>query len=292
MCVVAVKFFSDAGWVGVKNRDRNYKPQIKIKQSFRKDIERLYIWDEKTKYTEGVNEYGIAIISAAVAVKKDEKEGGGGSDNPERIFYSPDGKKIRTALFEKTVESCLKKLIEMEIPGNTFVFSKDKCFLLEGAFKDTDGEEYEYVTQEIKKDQVCVRTNHGIHLEYSGYQADEDSTPEEIASRRSSEERLRVATKGVKECKHYRDMLDAISSTANKNPQLNPLRIEKTHGASIMQTTGQLMIIPGEKTLHYRPIWSEIDFDFNKIDHPNRVTSFEVVSSKKLMSFSKFTPQK
>jgi len=54
MCIVALKYFTDGGWVGVKNRDRNYKPNIRIRQSFRDDVERLYIWDDKTKYTEGI----------------------------------------------------------------------------------------------------------------------------------------------------------------------------------------------------------------------------------------------
>ena len=46
MCIVAVKYFPETGWVGVKNRDRNYQPVIKIKQSFRNDIERMYILDD------------------------------------------------------------------------------------------------------------------------------------------------------------------------------------------------------------------------------------------------------
>ena len=75
MCVIAIRFFKDIGWVGVKNRDRNYRPTVHIKQSFRNNVERLYIWDEKTKYTEGLNEFGVSILSAAVAVKDDEKEG-------------------------------------------------------------------------------------------------------------------------------------------------------------------------------------------------------------------------
>lgn len=286
MCIVACKYFKDLGWVGVKNRDRNYKPTVHIKQSFRNDIERLYIWDEKTKYTEGVNEFGVAIISAAVATKKDEKEGR--TDNPDKVFYSPDGKKIRTALFEKTVEKAIKAIIRLQVPGNTIVFSKDECWLVEGAFNEED--EYIHETKEIKKTETVVRTNHGILVPFAGYQDSDDADEHEKAARASSESRLNKVQKAIKKIDDGKKMLDCISDTySEKDPQLNPLRTSETHGASIMVTTGQIMIVPSELTLHYRPIWSEIEFNFNKIDQHDRKTSFEVVSKKKLLSFKEYT---
>jgi len=100
MCVLACKYFKDVGWVGVKNRDRNYRPTIRVVQSFRGGTERLYIMDSKTKWTEGLNRDGIAIISTATAVIKDEKEStisSSSSDNPQ-AFASPGGKTIRNAL--------------------------------------------------------------------------------------------------------------------------------------------------------------------------------------------------
>lgn len=287
MCICAVKYFKDIGWVGVKNRDRNYKPTVHIKQSFRNDIERLYIWDEKTKYTEGLNEFGIGVISAAVATKKDEKEVANAAG--EESFFSPDGKKIRTALLEKTLDKVIAKIIELEVPGNTFAFTKDKCFLVEGAFTDEEMTDYQWKKVEIKKDETCVRTNHGILLGFAGYQDGPDSDEDEKASRKSSEMRLEKTKAAIKKVKEGRDMLDCISdSTSDKNPQLNPLRTSKTHGSSILVTTGQIMLIPSELTLCYRPIWSEIEFNFNKLDGETRKTSFEVISKKKLVSFAEF----
>jgi len=287
MCVVAVKHFKDVGWVGVKNRDRNYKPTVHIKQSFRGGIERLYIWDEKTKYTEGVNEFGIAIISAAVATKKDEKEVANAAG--EESFFSPDGKKIRTALLEKSLDKVIAKIIELEVPGNTFAFTKDKCFLIEGAYTDEEMTDYQWKKVEIKKDETCVRTNHGILLGFAGYQDGPDADEDEKASRNSSEMRLEKTKQAIKKVKEGRDMLDCISdSTSDKNPQLNPLRTSKTHGSTILVTTGQLMLIPSELTLCYRPIWSEIEFNFNRLDGATRKTQFEVISKKKLVSFAEF----
>lgn len=74
MCVIAVKYFEDIGWVGAKNRDRNYQPKVNIVQSNRTGVQRLYIDDALTRYTEGLNEYGVCILSAALSVKNDEKE--------------------------------------------------------------------------------------------------------------------------------------------------------------------------------------------------------------------------
>lgn len=288
MCVVAVKHFNDLGWVGVKNRDRNYKPTVHIRQSFRNGVERLYIWDEKTKYTEGLNEFGIAIISAAVATKKDEKEVASASG--DESFFSPDGKKIRTALLEKTLEAAIGKIIELQVPGNTLVFTKDECWLIEGAFKDLDMEQYVVKKLKIKKDETVVRTNHGILVPFAGYQDGPDADETEKASRLSSETRLEKVQKAIKSIKDGKSMLDCISDqSSDKDPQLNPLRTSKTHGSSILVTTGQIMLVPSELTLHYRPIWSEIEFNFNKIDNATHKTSFEVVSKKKLLSFKEYT---
>ncbi len=107
MCVVAVKYFDGVGFVGAKNRDRNYLPSIQIIQSNRTGVQRLYIDDLKSRYTEGLNEFGLCILSASLSVKSDEKEG----DKVDALqrkrndpgFMSPDGKTIRDALtFKKT----------------------------------------------------------------------------------------------------------------------------------------------------------------------------------------------
>jgi hypothetical protein len=45
VCVIAAKYIDKIGWVGVKNRDRMYRPRIHIKKSFRKGIELLLMWE-------------------------------------------------------------------------------------------------------------------------------------------------------------------------------------------------------------------------------------------------------
>ncbi len=289
MCVVACTYLKDLGWVIAKNRDRNYKPIIKIRKSFRRDIERLYIWDERTKYTEGINEFGVAIVSASVTVKEDEAEGTQALQNRKdkqvqiknRTYYAPDGLRIRTALFEKTAVEATKKLIELEIPGNTVVADKERCFLLEGAYLDTD--EYVYKVLEVPQDKVAVRKNHGILLPWTGYSKE---VPEQAESRKSSEERYKKVADGLRTVKTIDEFLDVLSNTDNSDPQMNPLRYDPTKNA--MRTTGQIVLVPREHTMHYRSIWCETVFDMDKLNTKEERTFFEVVSTRKLVSFSNF----
>lgn len=287
MCVVACKYIENIGWVLAKNRDRNYKPIVRIRKSFRENTERLYIWDEKTKYTEGVNEFGVGIVSASVTVKEDEAEGAVASKKtPEinrkpRTFYSPDGLRIRTALFEKTAVDAARVLIELEIPGNTIVADKERCFLIEGGFIQEN--EYVYRVVEVPKDKIVVRTNHGIFLPWTGYSRE---VSDQVEKRESSEVRYKKAVAGLKKAKTFDDILEVMSLVDDDNPQMNPLRLDTTRNS--MRTTGQIIIVPNEHTLHYRAIWCETLFDLDKLNTENEKTFFEIVSTRKLISFKNF----
>lgn len=285
MCVVIAKHLPEYGWVIAKNRDRNYKPVVSIKQSNRNGVQRLYMHDDKTRYTEGVNEYGVAILSASIMVKKDEKEGNaaaGSDDQSERTYYAPDGYRIRTALFKKTAKSALNTLISMQIPGNTLIADDNDCYILEGAFRDYHGpnKKYEYRFKKLKKTDTVVRTNHGIDLPWAGYQDNRDN-PHEKASRKSSLNRLRIVLKQMKSIKTPEDMFQVLSSRPEKDPQMNPIRLDDRRRS--MKTTGQLLVIPKERTLHYRPTYSEISLkNYNNINSGKNKTFFEVISSRKL----------
>lgn len=291
MCVVACKYFEDLGWVIAKNRDRNYKPTILIRKSFRRNMERLYIWDDRTKYTEGINEFGVAIVSASVTVKDDEAEGAaaikkGKLDKKAKIknrtYYAPDGLRIRTALFERTAVDAARALIELEIPGNTIIADRERCFLLEGAFVEND--EYVYKIVEVPKGKIAVRTNHGIYLPWTGYSRE---IPDQVSKRESSETRYEKVVDSLKKSQSFDDFLDGMSDTSDENPQLNPLRIDPERNA--MRTTGQLVMVPKEQTLHYRAIWCETEFDLNKLNTEEERTFFEIISTRKLLSFKDFT---
>jgi len=278
LCIVALKYFKEVGFCGVKSRDRNYKPNVIIKQSTRKGIERMLLWDEKTKWTEGLNEFGVAILSSAVAVKKDEKEGSVATDE-QGPFMSPDGKKIRTALFQKTPKKALTSCIDLELSGNTLIFDSETCFLLEGAFVD---KKFNYKFKEIDKDQSVVRTNHGLMIA-SGYKSDSDDKHIRIASKSSVSRMLRVR-KDIKKVQSHLNLLDAISDVSNEDTQLNPLRKSETHNKSILVTTGQIMICPKELTMYYRPVWCDVELEnFSDLNSEKSKTFFQIISNRKLI---------
>lgn len=272
MCVIAVKYLPNIGWIGIKNRDRGYYPVINIRKSLKNGVERCYIWDANTKYTEGVNEFGIGIISASMATITDEKGVGTTThEGTNRDYMSPDGKKIRTALLEKTCEAALKTLVDKELTGHTFVFNEKKCFILESSWRNNT---FIYKIQEIKPTQVCVRTNHGILLPWAGYQRI-DTDPGHSRKRVSSEVRKIKSELGIIPSQSVIEALNSIIDHSEPNPQLNPCRIDDRDG--YMKTTGQIAVVPKECKLYYRPIWSALQVDMNKINYRNGKTFFEVM---------------
>jgi hypothetical protein len=304
MCVIAIKKLEKYGWVGVKNRDRNYKCDIQIIQSNRNDIQRLYIDDTTSRWTEGINEFGVSILSASFAVKSDEKEAGkiiSKTKNKKgkrftQGYYAPDGKTIRVALFEKTPEAAAKILIERELSGATIIFNNNEAYLLEGGFtvklKNASKEnprEYIHKLVKLKDDDVIVRSNHGVLLPQLGYKKNTDDEYYKRA-RLSSDVRYEVALKEIKKenVLEPSDILNGISVSPNKDKFLNPIRTGNTEKKE-MVTTGQLMIVPSDMTLHYRPLYSSVHFKYDKLNGPDAKTFFEIISSRKLLSFKEWT---
>lgn len=296
MCVIAVKYFKNIGWVGAKNRDRNYQPKINIIQSNRMGVQRLYIDDELTRYTEGLNEFGVCILSAALSVKDDEKESEKIEPGQRKNGYmSPDGKTIRDALLLKSPSDAVKKIIEKELSGSTFVFNDKECYIIEGGFtvKKADASKnrprkYIYTVKQLDAvdGNFAVRTNHGIQLPQLGYQPNSDDK-EKALSRKSSEIRRKYAHSNVAKCSDPTEMMNALAVFPNKNKFMNPIRLGDVSKGE-MVTTGQLQLVPFEKTMHYRPLYSHIEVKYNKINNPKSKTFFEIISSRKLLGFKDY----
>ena len=276
MCVIAVKYLPNIGWIGVKNRDRGYYPEINIRKSNKHDTERCYIWDANTKYTEGVNEHGIGIISASMATISDEKGVGTTThEGTNKNYMSPDGKKIRTALLEKSCEAALKILIDRHLTGHTFVFNEHQCFILESGWRNGN---FIHKIQEVQPTQVCVRTNHGILLPWAGYQRIQ-TDPSHSRKRVSSEVRKIKGELGIIPSKTVLEALDSIMDHSEENPQLNTCRLDDRDG--YMKTTGQIALVPKERKLYYRPIWSELEVNLSRINNGKSKTFFEVIDVPK-----------
>lgn len=303
MCVVAVKYFDKFGWCGAKNRDRNYRPTIAFKRSTKNGVESLYMTDEITKYSEGINEYGVCILNAATAVKNDESEAADARRKKKEAakrdgaYYAPDGVKIRKALKFKTALEAANHLIETEMMGNTLIFSKETCYLLEGgkeekeftrqkelSFKEPEREwdkvEYYHELTEIKKTEFVVRTNHGQILPWMGYQSGTPS-PEEAISRKGSETRHDVAYAEVKKATSPQELLEAISVTSNKDSQLNPVRRSDPKDRKLLKTTGQLFMKPYELSMSYIPIYCHtLGGSFDRINNKDVKCSLNILAFK------------
>jgi hypothetical protein len=271
MCVIAAKYFFDIGWVGVKNRDRNYIPEISFKFSKASNIDRLLFIDDMTGYMEGMNSKGIGILGTSLMTQDDELEYSTHNETGKN-----DGMRIKNALAEKTVEKVAQALIDEELTGATIVFDSEKLFLIEAYMNDG---KYIYDMEEIKQNKTVARTNHGIWLKGAGYQLGIDSSQD--LSRQSSESRLKQAQEILKTAKTPQDIIDGMCMQPDKkNTQMNILRT--TTDRKKMRTTAQEMIIPIESTFFLRPIQSKLEFDFWKLNQLEPDMWVQILSNRSL----------
>ena len=294
MCCVAAKYIDKFGWVLAKNRDRNYTCSIDIIRDTVDGIQRVLIDDKLTRWQEGVNEFGVAIVSASFSVKFDEKEGDKvKTKSTKKAMVSPDGRAIRKALREKNPKDAIDILVEYRLAGATYVANEDECYLLEGGFNITkekakenkEERKYLYKIQKISKSiGYSVRTNHGVLVKGLGYNKGSDER------RKSSESRLKAIEDAIEDTTFTspNDLLSCMSVKPHEDPFMNPVRLGDIKKGD-MVTTGQLLLIPKERSLHYRPIYSAVSFDYSRLNdtEKNRVF-FEIVSDRKMLSFSDF----
>lgn len=275
MCIVAAKYFPKVGWVGVKNRDRNYIPELSFQREDIDGLERLLYRDDVTQYREGLNDDGVCIIGASLLVVDDEKE----IKEPNRS-HNKDGARISKALRCSNVSDATKSLIKSKLTGNTLIFDKNTLVVLEASNRDDkDGKkEYVFNLRTVPKDQTIVRTNHGVELPWAGYQMGE-SEGQKI-SRKSSESRMKLAEEALKGAKSPQAMIDLLCKKYTSDPQMNPLRMSSD--TKKMRTTSQILLIPAERTMYVRPIQSSISYNFWKMDDPRADTWVEILSNRPL----------
>ena len=279
MCVIVAKYFDDKGWIGVKNRDRNYTPEISFEILNKSGNERLLFHDDITGYKEGLNGHGVSILSASLMVIDDEKEvKKGDTDN------SPDGRRIADALKQETASNAARECINNKLTGNTIIFDRDNMFLLEAVSKAGN---YFYKIKKIPKTETVARTNHGIWIPWAGYQRSDDDESQTM-SRISSEARLLQAQYLVSKAKDPEELVDSLCQVYVDNPQLNVMRTSTERKK--MRTTAQELIIPSERTLYCRPVSSHITFDFWKLNKPNHNTWVELLSNRALWQNTKGDP--
>ena len=151
----------------LKNRDRNYTPEVRVHHEIRSGVEVLYMKDETTGWIEGLNEFSIGIVNASLLVHRDENEKEIVKGIGKR---SKDGIRILTALEKRTLPEAVDSVVNYlgGVKGHTIVSNPDKGTLVEMTSK------HDAVVKEMDPDDLYVRTNHGIEYPDAGYTEGED----------------------------------------------------------------------------------------------------------------------
>lgn len=278
MCIILAKYFPGIGWAGAKNRDRKYIPTLDFIEDGVNDVYRMTLHDQITGYREGINSYGVSILNTSLDVGNDESDVETG-----KIKSSPDGKYISEALLQKDPLDAVRVLINHKLVGCTIVFNKEDCYLIEAS--DQDGtKSYQYKIKKINKKNTVARTNHGIWLPWASFQRDSGNSQERL-DRISSEARLAQAEEVVKAAKKPQDLVDGMCQVFINHPQLNIMRFSTEKDK--FRTTSQQLCVPSERTLYCRPVSSNLQFDFWKLNRPKRDVWVEVLSNRELWQNTK-----
>ena len=253
-CTVAGVRLSD-GIVLAKNRDRGYDAKMEIVHEVLDNVEVVYWHDVDTDWTEGMNEFGIAIVNSSLMVNDDEKESdkvekkreekANNKEKGKNPKHATDGAKIRQVLVQKNLRDAIKVLISTRgdgsskfkgVSGQSIISDGKDIYVVEHSSVDAP------VIKKLKKDRkVIVRTNHGIYHTHLGYQ----SGPK----LKSSESRLKLAKDHLQDAEKDQDVIDLMKKKYKDNPFLNPYRTDnKFH----MQTVGQIMMNCDTKTVTIR----------------------------------------
>ena len=250
-CVVATVHLDGETFLA-KNRDRMYAPQSRIIHELVDGVEVLYIHDELTDWSEGLNEFGVGIINSSLMVNYDEMEAdiirqqqSGGDKEKKGMSPSYDGLKIRTALSKPKLADTLRSVVEFAgddkkdvgVKGMTMVASPKHAFVIEMT------SEHLPVIKKIDKPKVTVRTNHGIAYPDTGYTGGE--------KRDSSVSRMRIAAKQLEKVTAPEQILPTLAKQWTEDPFLNPYRRENPFH---MHTTGQVLM-----NLDQRQMWFRYD---------------------------------
>lgn len=160
-CIIAVGEFGGDRCI-LKNRDRNYTPELRLHHEVRNGIEVLYVRDEVTGWAEGLNAAGIGIVNAALMVGHDEAE--------KKLVKtvgkkSKDGDRILKALEKDNLKDAVEatKTYKGGIKGHTFVSDSKTTYCVEMTSM------HDPVVEKFKNGDTHVRTNHGIKHPDAGY---------------------------------------------------------------------------------------------------------------------------
>lgn len=161
MCIIIYKKINGKT-ILAKNRDRPYKAKIQIVHELRNGVEIAYMRDMDTEWCEGLNQYGVGIINAALEVEYDE--------NP--FAQNGDFHEISKQRYLNALASTPEQLVDKTFDHNFYTdITLQGHNLIGGTNFGIHLESNAYVlpSAKILDDDQYVFTNHGINLKNSGY---------------------------------------------------------------------------------------------------------------------------
>lgn len=253
-CIIAAGEFGGVKCL-FKNRDRNYKPEIRIYHEMLGGTEVLYMKDETTGWCEGINEYGIGIVNAALAVREDEKQGkaskaipGKGKNDHTTINTLKDGKRVLKALESDNIEQAVGALQSHlgGLRGHTLIADKDTTYSLEATWRGHD-----FHVRRLPNSLRHVRTNHGQFYDDAGYtEKDGDNYLSSLARRDQ-------AMRTLREVEDPEDIAPSIYGRRRPDRR-DPLNMVKlTDG---MRTTSQMVLNLKDMTMLYYIVPGQLDY--------------------------------
>ena len=326
MCVIMakkckLKNSNKDNWFLYKIRDRAYDPKYSLEVQKKGNIETLFLTDQDTAWSEGVNSEGIMIVSAALDNHSDLDDNGSGSaSNSATAGQVEKTETLRDAISAKTVDEAVNILIKNRFIGSSFISNGNKLVILEiyinddayqreikkiqdagkvdlekmkivdQVYKIMEGisdEDYDISSKEIKKDTLVVRTNHGKLLPDAGYQEDD----EDLSGWNSSQKRYSYAFKAIDALKepHPFEVLTTLKNLKGieKNPQNNPIRVKDgaTKDKPYYSTT--IVMLTPTGTMFAVPLEDEVDKKSRLTLKPGRKVDF-VLLPKNLPLFESF----
>ena len=159
-CVVGCKKIDD-NFIVAKNRDRSYSPVTKIVHHVDEENELIFLFDEGTRYAEGLNvRSGFGILNTATENSEDFE-----------ALPSDEGLNIMRALICQSAKAALKSMVSAgsEVYGNTLITDGDNSYILEfvkGAKP--------VIKNATKRKYPTVRTNHTLAVPDGGFKLGED----------------------------------------------------------------------------------------------------------------------
>jgi len=252
MGILACKFFDDVGFVGLRIKERPEKPNVYIRNSYFGGKERVYLWDDILRYSEGMNEDGVTILSnnfvnekigAEYAKKFIKKKSL--NQKPRQIFEITNNIQIRKALLSMTAKEAADVLIEYEALGVSVIFNSSECYLLKAVYFENV---YYYTLIPILKDDLLLQV---LPL--------------------SANKDLSEFIRQLKITRDYDEFFKYV---------VPDLRTE--------QTSYESLLIPNRKAINFRPVNCNLAFSSSTNSGSENKLTFSIVKKELIKPFQLF----